>query len=84
MRAVSTGDELPTRANYCSLAAVTGIVGETVAAIGRPLRRREDRRLLTGRINALADALAPLGVRDVPMPATPQTVWRAIRDARRR
>jgi aerobic carbon-monoxide dehydrogenase large subunit len=35
-------------------------------------------------INAVLDALAPLGVRDVPMPATPERIWRAIRgDARR-
>jgi aerobic carbon-monoxide dehydrogenase large subunit len=32
-------------------------------------------------MNAITDALWPLGVRDVPMPATPQTVWRAIRAA---
>jgi carbon-monoxide dehydrogenase large subunit len=31
--------------------------------------------------NAVIDALAPLGVRDVPMPATPQRVWQAIRAA---
>ena len=30
---------------------------------------------------ALLDALAPLGVREIDMPATPQAVWRAIRDA---
>ena len=29
-------------------------------------------------INAIADALAPLGVRDVLMPATPERVWRAL------
>jgi carbon-monoxide dehydrogenase large subunit len=29
-------------------------------------------------INAILDALAPLGVTDVPMPATPERVWRAI------
>jgi carbon-monoxide dehydrogenase large subunit len=33
-------------------------------------------------VNAILDALAPLGVEDVPMPATPERVWRAIRDAR--
>jgi carbon-monoxide dehydrogenase large subunit len=33
--------------------------------------------------SALADALAPLGVTDVPMPATPYAVWRAIRAAGR-
>jgi aerobic carbon-monoxide dehydrogenase large subunit len=33
-------------------------------------------------INAIVDALAPLGVRDIEMPATPERVWRAIRDAR--
>jgi carbon-monoxide dehydrogenase large subunit len=32
-------------------------------------------------INALLDALAPLGVRHIDMPATPEAVWRAIRAA---
>jgi len=32
-------------------------------------------------MNAVLDALSPLGVRTLDMPATPQTVWRAIRDA---
>src|SRR5260370_317319 len=30
-------------------------------------------------MNAILDALAPLGVTDVPMPATPERIWRAIR-----
>jgi carbon-monoxide dehydrogenase large subunit len=34
-------------------------------------------------MNAVLDALAPLGVRQLDMPATPERVWRAIRDARR-
>src|SRR5260370_15149229 len=29
-------------------------------------------------MNAILDALAPVGVTDVPMPATPERVWRAI------
>ncbi|MYI18755.1 MAG: molybdopterin-dependent oxidoreductase, partial [Acidimicrobiia bacterium] len=29
-------------------------------------------------INAIADALGPMGVRDVLMPATPERVWRAL------
>jgi carbon-monoxide dehydrogenase large subunit len=33
-------------------------------------------------INAVLDALAPLGVTDIPMPMTPMRVWRAIRGAR--
>jgi carbon-monoxide dehydrogenase large subunit len=33
-------------------------------------------------INAIVDALSELGVRHVEMPATPERVWRAIRDAR--
>ena len=33
-------------------------------------------------INAVIDALAPLGVDDIAMPATPERVWRAIRSAR--
>ena len=32
-------------------------------------------------MNAICDALAPLGITDLEMPATPQRVWRAIRDA---
>jgi carbon-monoxide dehydrogenase large subunit len=34
-------------------------------------------------INAVADALAPLGIDHIDMPATPERVWRAIRDAGR-
>lgn len=32
--------------------------------------------------NAVIDALAPLGVRHLDLPCTPERVWRAIRDAR--
>jgi aerobic carbon-monoxide dehydrogenase large subunit len=31
--------------------------------------------------NALMDALKPLGIRDIPMPASPERLWRAIRAA---
>jgi aerobic carbon-monoxide dehydrogenase large subunit len=50
----------------------TGIkgVGE-VGAIGVP----------PAVINAVLDALAPLGVKDIDMPATPEKVWRAIQAA---
>jgi carbon-monoxide dehydrogenase large subunit len=33
-------------------------------------------------VNAVVDALRPLGVRDIEMPCTPQRVWRAINAAR--
>jgi carbon-monoxide dehydrogenase large subunit len=33
-------------------------------------------------MNAVVDALAPLGVADVDMPASPERVWRAIQEAR--
>jgi len=32
-------------------------------------------------IGAILDALRPLGVRDIPMPATPRRIWEAIRSA---
>jgi carbon-monoxide dehydrogenase large subunit len=32
--------------------------------------------------NALIDALKPLGVKELAMPATPEVIWRAIREAR--
>ena len=34
-------------------------------------------------VNAILDALAPLGVKTIPMPATPQRVWQAIQAAAR-
>ena len=34
-------------------------------------------------INAIVDALAHLGVRDVPMPATPHNVWKTIQAAQK-
>ncbi|HEY0251908.1 MAG TPA: molybdopterin cofactor-binding domain-containing protein, partial [Kofleriaceae bacterium] len=46
-------------------------VGET-GAIGVP----------AAVINSVLDALAPLGVTDISMPATPEKVWRAIATAR--
>ena len=35
-------------------------------------------------VSAILDALAPLGVRDIRMPATPFAIWEAIRHAKRR
>jgi carbon-monoxide dehydrogenase large subunit len=34
-------------------------------------------------MNAIVDALSDYGIRHIDMPATPERVWRAIRDARR-
>lgn len=34
-------------------------------------------------INAVVDALRPFGINDVRMPASPQTVWRTLRNARK-
>lgn len=33
-------------------------------------------------VNAVIDALAPLGVRDIPMPLTPYRVWKSIQEAK--
>ena len=33
-------------------------------------------------MNAITDALSPYGITDLPMPASPQTVWRAIQNAK--
>jgi carbon-monoxide dehydrogenase large subunit len=38
---------------------------------------------LVATINAICDALSPLGIRHIEMPATPARVWAAIRDAKR-
>jgi aerobic carbon-monoxide dehydrogenase large subunit len=35
-------------------------------------------------MNAVVDALSPLGATHIDMPATPERVWRAIRAAKRR
>src|SRR5207253_10751977 len=34
-------------------------------------------------VNAVLDALAPLGVREIDPPCTPEKVWRAIESARK-
>lgn len=34
-------------------------------------------------VNAVVDALSPLGVTNLDMPLTSETVWRAVEDARR-
>ena len=34
-------------------------------------------------ISAILDALAPLGIDEIDMPATPERIWRAIQNARR-
>ena len=33
-------------------------------------------------MNAVVDALAPLGIRHIDMPATPHAVWQAMRKAK--
>ena len=33
-------------------------------------------------VNAVVDAVRPLGVQDIPMPCTPERVWRAIQERR--
>jgi carbon-monoxide dehydrogenase large subunit len=33
-------------------------------------------------MNAVIDALAPMGIRDIEMPATAERVWRAIQSAK--
>jgi aerobic carbon-monoxide dehydrogenase large subunit len=33
-------------------------------------------------VNAIVDALRPFGIRDIPMPCSPERVWRAIESAR--
>jgi carbon-monoxide dehydrogenase large subunit len=33
-------------------------------------------------VNAIVDALRPMGIKDVPMPCTPERVWRAVQSAR--
>jgi carbon-monoxide dehydrogenase large subunit len=39
---------------------------------------------LVATVNAICDALSPLGVRHIEMPATPARIWTAIQDAERR
>jgi carbon-monoxide dehydrogenase large subunit len=34
-------------------------------------------------MNAVVDALEPLGITEMAMPATPERVWRAIQEAKR-
>ena len=54
----------------CSGRSVASDVGEAGAIASPPAL-----------INAIIDALSPLGVTDMSMPATPQKVWKAIQDS---
>jgi carbon-monoxide dehydrogenase large subunit len=38
---------------------------------------------LAATINAVCDALAPLGITHIEMPATPARIWQAIENARK-
>jgi carbon-monoxide dehydrogenase large subunit len=38
---------------------------------------------LAAGINAICDALSPLGIKHFDMPATPSRIWQAIREAGR-
>jgi carbon-monoxide dehydrogenase large subunit len=60
-------DNAPTKGN--PLGVKGGGEGGTTPALG-------------ALINAIVDALRPLGITDIKMPATPQRVWQAIREAR--
>jgi aerobic carbon-monoxide dehydrogenase large subunit len=59
--------EVPSPTN--SLGVRSGGEGGTTPALGAV-------------INAIVNALSPLGVRHIEMPATPERVWRAIQAAR--
>ena len=61
---------------------------QRASAIGQPVLRKEDARFLTGAgqytddvMNAVLDALAPVGVKRLDMPASPHRVWNAMRQA---
>ena len=45
------------------------------------MRRGRGDCLAPALINAVIDALSPLGVTDMSMPASPEKVWRAINEA---
>ena len=46
-----------------------------------PLDRASRMTTMPALGNALVDALKPLGIREIAMPATPEVLWRAIKDA---
>ena len=57
-----------------------------IADRGKPARRQGRRpgrvhRRAADLVNAILDALAPLGIEHIDMPATPERIWRAIRGA---
>ena len=59
------------------------IVSYTASLIGDPqVRNRGTIATPPAVMNAVVDALTPLGVRDVQMPATPERVWRTIQSAK--
>jgi carbon-monoxide dehydrogenase large subunit len=68
-------DMAPVRSEVLSLPTTTNLLGvkggSEAGNVGAP----------PAIVHAILDALAPLGVTDVPIPATPERIWRAIHQA---
>ena len=87
---------VPSRATALAAVAKTGwggvLMGPAVVAVPDPLCTAEGALSAlavqsavgspAAYVNAIVDALRPLGVTEVPMPCTPERVWRAIEAAR--
>ena len=64
------------------IAAHCGLLAEAAGTIADPaVRHRGTIASTPAVVNAIVDALRPFGVSDVPMPCTPERVWRAIQEA---
>lgn len=77
--------QMPRASDFPSFATALSEVPATSHPMGfRPGGEGGTTPALAVAINAVVDALAPLGVRHVEMPATPLRIWTAIRQARER
>jgi carbon-monoxide dehydrogenase large subunit len=70
---------MPRADNFCAIAVTSNPVPTRLNPLGaKGAGEAGTVGALPAVINAIADALAPLGVRELQMPATPARVWRAI------
>jgi carbon-monoxide dehydrogenase large subunit len=73
---------MPRAADFCDLVVKSNPVPTATNPLGvKGAGEAGTVGALPALVSAIADALAPLGIRHVEMPATPARIWQAIRDA---
>jgi carbon-monoxide dehydrogenase large subunit len=75
---------MPRAADFCGMQVLSNPVPTATNPLGvKGAGEAGTVGALPAVLGAVVDALRPLGVRHIEMPATPERVWAAIRDTKR-